>query len=176
MAVAFAGMGVIAADLGTGSSLGGFFLVVTAATWGLANVFMKQAAAEDVLNLMVWVSVVPPIPMFLLSWLLKGRAAITSALYGLDRAGVGPVVYLAFVATILGFGIWGHLLRTYPASLVAPFSLLVPIFGMASSAALLDETFGPLRLLGAALVIVGLFLTVFRRKSPAVAPSAGSRY
>lgn len=175
MGVAFLGIGVIAADLGVGSSLLGFALVVAAAImWGLANVLMKQAAAGDVLNLMVWVSVVPPIPMLLISLLFEGPGAIGSAVSSLDWLGVGSVLYLAYVSTILGFGIWGFLLRVYSASLVAPFSLLVPIFGMASSAALLGETFGPLRLLGAALVIVGLVLTVYRRKTAATAPMAGS--
>lgn len=176
MVVAFLGMGVISASLGGGGSLVGFVLVVAAAaTWGLANVFMKQAAATDVLNLMVWVSVVPPVPMFALSWLLEGKREILSAFSSLDWLGVGSVLYLAFIATIFGFGAWGHLLRKYSITLVAPFSLLVPVFGMASSALLLGETFGPLRLLGAALIIIGLVLTVYRRKGiVAVTPSTGS--
>jgi O-acetylserine/cysteine efflux transporter len=68
---------------------------------------------------------------------------------------------MAFISTLLAFGIWGFLLRTYSASFVAPFSLLVPIFGMGSAAILLDESFGPLRLAGAALVLAGLIATVF---------------
>jgi O-acetylserine/cysteine efflux transporter len=175
MAIAFCGMGVIATDLGVGSSLLGFALVVAAAAmWGLANVLMKQAAAEDMLNLMVWVSVVPPIPMLLISLLFEGPQAIGAAASSLDWLGVGSVLYLAYVSTILGFGIWGFLLRVYSANLVAPFSLLVPVFGMASSAVLLGETFDPLSLLGAVLVIVGLVLTVYRRKTAATIPTAGS--
>lgn len=173
MAVAVAGISIIAVDLGTASSMVGFLLVIAAgATWGLSNILTKKAAAPDALRLMVWVSAVPPLPLFIMSWLFEGRDAIGGALKNFTLVGVGSVVYLAFIATILGFGIWGFLLRTYSASVVAPFSLLVPVFGMGSSTLLLGEAFGLLRLCGAALVIGGLFLIVYRRRVPVVAPAS----
>jgi O-acetylserine/cysteine efflux transporter len=165
MAISFGGMDLIAADLGVDGSLRGFLLVVAAAaTWGLVNVFMRLATATDVLNLMVWVSVVPPVPLFLISWLLEGGEGTVAAISSLGWIGAGAVLYLAFVATIVGFGAWGYLLQKYPATVVAPFSLLVPVFGMASSALLLGEKLGTLRLVGAALVICGLALGLYRRR------------
>lgn len=58
------------------------------------------------------------------------------------------------------------LIRTYGAGRIAPFSLLVPIFGMSSSALFLGETFGPLRMAAAALVLAGLMLTLVRKRAP----------
>jgi O-acetylserine/cysteine efflux transporter len=168
MALAIGGMVVIASDLEVSGSLGGFILVVAAAAaWGVSNIFTKQAAAPDALRLMVWVSAVPPIPLFIMSWLFEGEAAMAD----ITLVGVGSVVYLALVSTLLGFGIWGFLLRTYSASVVAPFSLLVPIFGMSTSALFLGESFGPLRLLGAALVVAGLFFIVYQKRDPMKAPA-----
>ena len=48
-----------------------------------------------------------------------------------------------------------------PASQVAPFSLLVPIIGLASAALLLGEALTPMQIAGAALVMGGLAVNVF---------------
>jgi O-acetylserine/cysteine efflux transporter len=106
-----------------------------------------------------------------MSWLFEGKKAMGAAMADITLVGVGSVVYLALVSTLLGFGIWGFLLRTYSASVVAPFSLLVPIFGMSTSALFLGESFGPLRLLGAALVVAGLFFIVYQKRDPMKAPA-----
>ena len=41
----------------------------------------------------------------------------------------GGAAFLAYGATMVGFGLWSHLLSRRPAAQVAPFSLLVPVFG-----------------------------------------------
>ncbi len=161
MAVAFGGIGVIALEMPAGDSLLGLGLVVAAAAcWGVANIIMKQARAPDLFRLMLWVSVVPPLPLFLLSLGMEGPERIAAALTGLSAMGVAALVYIAAGATLFGFAAWGFLLRSYPASLVAPFSLLVPIFGLTSSALVLGESLSALKLTGAGLVFAGVALTV----------------
>ena len=66
---------------------------------------------------------------------------------------------MAWLATLVGYGLWGMLIRRYGATAVAPYSLLVPVFGMASSALFLHEEMSGLRIAAAALVIVGVALT-----------------
>ena len=56
--------------------------------------------------------------------------------------------------------IWGRLLRRYPAATVTPFALLVPFVGGYSSALVFGERFGPLRLAGMALVLLGIAVIV----------------
>ncbi|HEY9163769.1 MAG TPA: EamA family transporter, partial [Magnetovibrio sp.] len=95
------------------------------------------------------------------------------ALSHLTLQGIGSVAYLAVAATLIGFGLWSRLLNLYPAGLVAPFSLLVPVFGLSSAALVLGETLSPLKIAGAGLVIVGLAVNsgllhrLRRRKAPA---------
>ena len=60
------------------------------------------------------------------------------------------------VSTIIAYGMWSYLLRLYPATLVAPYSLLVPVFGMVSAALVFGERFGALRLIGVALILLGV--------------------
>ncbi|MFJ9825970.1 EamA family transporter [Streptomyces sp. NPDC101160] len=172
MGVALAGIAVAAVDEtsahgGASGALTGFALVIAAAVcWGVSNVLTRKAAPPDPLNFMVWVSTVPVLPLLGLSLLLEGPQRDLDALRGLDWTGAGVIVYVAWITTVFGFGAWGWLLRRHPASSVAPFSLLVPVFGMSSAALFLGESVSPLRWCAAALLVGGVALTSvnFRRR------------
>ncbi|MBB5935087.1 EamA family transporter [Streptomyces zagrosensis] len=162
MAIALGGIAVAAVDEGTSGPVLGFVLVIAAAVaWGVSNVLTRKAAPPDGLRFMVWVSVIPVLPLLALSLLFEGPKEDMAALRALDWSGVGAIAYVAWFATLLGFGAWGYLLRMYDASAVAPFALLVPVFGMSSAALLLNEGVSPLRWLAAALLVGGVALTSF---------------
>ncbi|MFE1379291.1 EamA family transporter [Streptomyces sp. NPDC058740] len=166
MGVALAGIGVAAVDEGASGPLTGFALVIAAAVcWGVSNVLTRKAAPPDALNFMVWVSTVPVLPLLALSLLLEGPDRDLAALRQLDWAGVGVIVYVAWITTVFGFGVWGWLLRRHPASSVAPFSLLVPVFGMTSAAVFLGESVSPLRWCAAALLVGGVALTSVAKRA-----------
>ncbi|MHC0429759.1 EamA family transporter [Streptomyces sp. O3] len=180
MGVAFAGIGVAAYDEGASGPLLGFAMVVAGAfAWGFSNVLTRRAAPRDALNFMVWVSVVPILPLLLLSFALEGGDEIGRALGGLDWAGVGAILFVAWVSTLFGFGAWGWLLRRHPASSVAPFSLLVPVFGMSSAAMILGEGVSGLRWCAAVLLVGGVAVTSLgrpgRKTTPAQRPRPTSR-
>lgn len=174
MGVALAGIGVAAVDEGASGPVPAFVLVIgAAACWGVSNVLTRRAAPPDALNFMVWVSTVPVLPLLGLSLLFEGWGRDRDALAALDWSGAGIIVYVAWVVTIFGFGAWGFLLSRYQASSVAPFTLLVPVFGMSSAALLLDESVSPLRWCAAALLVGGVALTSgagARRRPHAPAP------
>lgn len=173
MGVALAGIGVAAVDEGAGGPVLAFVLVIAAAAcWGVSNVLTRKAAPPDALNFMVWVSTVPVLPLLGLSLLFEGWGRDTRALAALDWSGAGIIVYVAWITTVFGFGAWGFLLSRYPASSVAPFTLLVPVFGMSSAALLLDESVSPLRWCAAALLVGGVGLTSLAgaRRPRAVTP------
>ncbi|MFB7979071.1 EamA family transporter [Streptomyces vinaceus] len=160
MAVALAGIAVAAVDGGTSGPVLGFTLVVAAAAcWGVSNVLTRKASPPDALNFMVWVCTVPVLPLFALSLLLEGPERDLAALRGLDWSGVAVIAYVAWVSTVFGFGAWNHLLKRYPASSVAPFSLLVPVFGMSSAALVLGESVSGLRWVAALLLVGGVGMT-----------------
>jgi O-acetylserine/cysteine efflux transporter len=128
--------------------------------WALGNVVTRKLGKVDLVGLVVWGSLVPPLPFLALSWSLEGPEVIEAALRGISLDTILVLAYLAFGATILGYGLWSRLLSRYPASQVAPFSLLVPVVGLSSSALLLDEHLGPLQLFGVLLVMLGLLFNV----------------
>lgn len=168
MAVALAGIALIALDLGATSPFGAFVLLIAAAAaWGLGNIVMRHAAPPDTLRFMVWVSALAVLPLLLLSTVFEGPQRGWDALRTVSWPAAGSVVFVGLVATVAGFGVWGYLIRTYSASVIAPFSLLVPVFGMAAAALLTGERLTPLRVLAAALIIAGVLCGLVRGRTPA---------
>lgn len=160
--VAFAGIGAIGMERLEGAALAPLLMTIAAALfWGIGNIITKKAGKIDMLSFVVWSSLVPPIPLFLASLVFEGAAALPQALHGITWLGGGSLLFIAYGATIFGYGAWSVLLSRYPANVVAPFTLLVPITGIASAALLLGETISGIEVLGSALVFGGLLLSVF---------------
>jgi O-acetylserine/cysteine efflux transporter len=157
LAAALLGIGVIAAAGGGGVTAAGLALcVAAAAAWAVANLLMKRAAGAEPLALMVWISLVPPLPLLGLSLVVDGPHAVGHALAHLDLKSIGAIVYIAGCSTLGGFAAWSWLMRAYPAGQVASFALLVPPFGLAFGALLLGEPVGAPQVLAAALVVGGV--------------------
>ncbi|WP_263140627.1 EamA family transporter [Pseudomonas sp. RIT-PI-AD] len=174
LVLAAGGLLLIASERPLGDSLLAFSLVVVAAlAWAFANIATKRSGAQDMLRLICWVSLIPPLPLLALSWVFEGPEAILGAMRGITWSGVGALLYIAFFATTVGFALWSFLLRRYPASLVVPFSLAVPISGLLCGWLLLDEQLSTRALLACGLVFVGLAITIlpaqlWRRKRAAL--------
>lgn len=172
-AIAFSGMGVIAASRWSGPELVPLLLCLLAAlSWGVANLIVKMSGEKNALSMIVWASLAAPLPLFIMSFLFEDHAAIIKALSHPSPLTLASVAFLAWPATIFGFGVWSFLLSRYPANLVSPFALLVPVFGISSGVIFLGEPFGAAAIIGSALVFAGLLLNVlgpklFTRQAPA---------
>jgi O-acetylserine/cysteine efflux transporter len=161
LAIAFSGLALVATGLNGQATPTGFVLVIAAAVaWGVGNLAIKRAAPPDAMRFMSWMCLVPPLPLLCLSLAFEGPAEIGHAFAHVDLGGIGAVLYLAFAATTVGWALWARLMGLYPASMVAPFALLVPIFGIGFAAALLSEPVGARELIAAVLVLGGVLLTL----------------
>lgn len=166
--VAAAGLTLIGLRSGPGMTLAGFALTLCAASmWALGNIVTRRIGKVDILGLVVWGALVPPLPFLALSLWLEGPATLERAMLGLDLQSLLAIVYLAFAATMLGYGLWGRLLSRYPASQVAPFSLLVPVVGLSASALLLGERLDIQQGAGVGLVLAGLLVNLYGARLPA---------
>ncbi len=174
LALATAGLALVASGLDGVATPAGFALVIgAAAAWGIGNVAIKRAAPADPLRFMTWICVVPPLPLLALSLAFEGPGRVGDALAGIDLGGIAAVAYIAFAATTLGWGLWAFLLRHYSAGTVAPFSLLVPVFGLGFAALLLGEAMTVRTVIAAVLVVAGVLLT---QRAPQISPQiAGIR-
>jgi O-acetylserine/cysteine efflux transporter len=160
--IAAAGLALIGIRGGQAMTVTGFLFTLAAASmWALGNVVTKRMGKVDLLSLVVWGSLIPPLPFLALSLIFEGPARIEASLAHIPLVSVLAILYLSFVATIVGYSLWGKLLARYPAGSVAPFSLLVPVIGLASAALFLDEGLSAAQVAGAALVMAGLAVNVF---------------
>ncbi len=121
---------------------------------------MQRDSAEfDPLAFVAWCSAVPILPFAALSAWFDAPDAHANWLHAPWTAWAA-LAFLGWVATDLGYGLWTRLLKRYPASRVAPFSLGVPLIGLAAGILLLGEPVTPLQWAGAGLVLCALVCVV----------------
>lgn len=145
-----------------------FLTLAAAAFWGGSNIIvrkantaaMQQGKKLDMLSLVVWSALVPPLPLFALSLIIDSPTVVVAALANLNLTSILSVAYLAFAATLFGYGAWSHLLSRYPANRVAPLSLLVPVTGVITACIVLGERLVAAQWGGCLLVLGGLLLTI----------------
>ena len=170
--VAFGGIGVIAWGHGTsGPLLPLAILMLAALSWGIANNVSKLAGSIPMLPFVAWGNLLGSIPLFALSFAFEGGTGIFAYLDPPSWNAVMLVAFLAYPATLFGFTIWSGLLSRYSAATVAPFTLLVPIAGIASGVLVLGEPFQGADVAGGVLIFIGLLLTVIKirpRQAPVV--------
>lgn len=163
LALALAGLACLVADRAQHGALLGLVFIIMAALCGAAgNNVLKSLGKVDMLGVAVWMSLAAPLPLLALSLLLEADGSVSALLASAVSWEVfGAVVYSAVLATVLVFALWGRLLVTYSAATVAPFFLLVPVFGMGLSALVLGERLSELQLGGAVLIFAGLALALW---------------
>lgn len=167
--VAVLGMVLIGWDRAQNATLIPVVLTLLAGLgWAFGNLGNRLAKSDSPMTLMLWMTVVPPVPMLALSAVVEGPStgwhALADSFGSQGWPGLVALAYIVIPATIVGSGLWSILMSRNPAGLVAPFSLLVPVVGIAGAWAFLDETPSLLALLGGAIVIGGCLGGMAARK------------
>jgi O-acetylserine/cysteine efflux transporter len=165
LALAAAGLSCFAANYlfaggaAGGTTVAGFVLCLgSAAMWSASNIVVRRAQRStphfDVLPFMVWTSLVPIVPFVLLSLAFEPAArwrwdAVSASTWM-------ALAYLGWCATILAYALWTGLLKRHAANRVAPFSLGVPLVGIASGMLVLGDTISAWQWAGIALIVGAL--------------------
>ncbi|CAG1005424.1 putative amino-acid metabolite efflux pump [Burkholderiales bacterium] len=149
---------------GASGTLAGFVAILGAAlAWAAGNLIAKRAGADhdvDAFSLVVWSSLVPPLPLAVASYAFEGGPAAAHAVAGASWVAWACVAFMAWAATLFSYGAWNRLLHTYPTPLIAPFALLIPVAGLGSAALFLGERLALPQAAGVALVFAGLAVNV----------------
>lgn len=135
--------------------------------WAASNIVARiasdKAAANgeklDMFSLVVWSGLIPPIPMLGLALMLDTPQDLWNVLINLSGISIFAVIYLAFGATLFGYGVWNVLLGKYPMSKVAPLPLTVPVIALLSARIILREQLSGMQLLGVSVILAGLLIT-----------------
>ena len=169
IALAFAGVVVIAGtpNIFAAGPIGLVLMIAAAFFWAVASLQMKSLGRISPFAANAWLAVFAAPALLIESWIFE-QSPVTS-LAGMTIAGAGAILYLVVMTTFVGYGIWFKLVQAHPVSVVMPFTLANPIFGILSSAVMLGEHITAQFVAGAAVTLVGLALIVVA-PAPARAP------
>jgi len=145
---------------GSATTVLGFVLTLGAsAMWAMSNIVARrvQQVAGDYSPpaFVVWSSAVALLPFVALSYVFDAEALRWQWTQARGSSWLA-VAYLGWVATIVGYSLWTGLLKRHPANRVAPFSLGVPIVGLATGMLVLGEVITAWQWAGTALVVAAL--------------------
>jgi O-acetylserine/cysteine efflux transporter len=159
--VSFTGIGLVAMHFDENISLLGFaFMLAAAATWGVGNLITKKANSINRLALVIWGSFVACIPILILTLIIEGPSSIINSFCHLTWTGATALLYIVYLSTWVGYGVWNWLLSRYPIGMIVPFTLLVPIVGVLSSVLILGEPLQSWKVVAGLFVISGLFINL----------------
>ena len=184
MLVGLLGLGVIALNLGGDMPLVGFICILIAAIgWSFGNIASKQASTQQsisnistaspvnsnnkasnkssalsALALVVWGGLIACVILTLSSLLFENDAWALATFTQASFKSWLSLGFIVYISTLIGFGLWAHLLSQNIASKVMPFALMVPLFGMATSVLLLGEVVTWWKMLAMILILSGLIL------------------
>lgn len=162
-AVAFVGISLLILDTQGFSKLLALTLVIgSALAWALGSILLKLAGNIDMVRLMIWMSVIPPLPLLVISLLCEQGQ--WQAVVQMGWSGLGTLIYSGLLSTIVAFAVWGRLIHRYSPKTVVPFSLLVPVVALVASWIFLSEQFDGRKLVASLLIMAGLLLVVLDKR------------
>lgn len=169
MAVAFAGVYILAGDPAQRPDPVSFLIVVLGAfAWAVANVLIKRLGRINPFVLNAWIAVIAA-PL-----LLAASAVVETGQADAVRAagwrGWGAVGYMALAASITAYGLWYYLIGKHPLNRIVPLTLLSPVLAVGLAVFFLDEPFTAQIVAGGLLTILGVAMIQFLKPSPPAQP------
>jgi O-acetylserine/cysteine efflux transporter len=160
--IAFSGVALVGLHSDKDVNLLGLLLLLCGAfSWASGNIISKSLGAVNPLAVVIWGGLVALPALSTLAWVVEGSEISFSHLLNISFSTIGSLAYIVYLSTLFAYSLWSWLIREYKASTVAPFTLLVPVFGFLASALLLNETLADWKILAGALVVSGLCVNVF---------------
>jgi O-acetylserine/cysteine efflux transporter len=159
-----AATGVAVVGVHTGGDVTGMGLclvTIAALCWGGANVLAKTFGRVDMFGVVVWGSLFAFPPLALLSLFIEGPETIVYGFSIMTPVTFLALAYIVYLSTFACYPAWGRMLVLYDAAIIAPFTLLVPAFGMLSATIFLGETYPLWKLWATLLILAGLVIGNF---------------
>ncbi|AJJ25342.1 EamA family transporter [Yersinia enterocolitica] len=135
-----------------------------AVVWGLVSIIIKKSDTKQVFSFLVWSSLFSPVPLFILSYLFNGPSGFTELAIHFNTTTLFSILFQVYPNTLFAYWVWNSLLTKYPVSVVAPLSLLVPIFGMLGSVMIFNERIPSGKVIAMIFIISGLIIGLYGKR------------
>lgn len=155
---------IICVTDGSVTTLGLLLVLFGALAMSFTNILVKRAKIKDVFAFIVWASIFSPIPLFILAYLTQGEIVFVNFFENLDNTAIFSILFQVYPTTLFSYWIWNNLLHKYPASSIAPITLLVPIFGLLGSYLIFNEEIGFIKILASLFIVFALIINSFGEK------------
>jgi len=133
----------------------------------LGSVLMKQVQNVGPVHFQAWLGMVSFPPLALASVLIEDQQWQRASAAGWPFVGV--LLFAALLVSVFAHGNFYRLIRRYDANLIAPLTLMNPLFTVALGIMLTGDEFNLRMAIGAALALAGVFFIAVRsRKSIAL--------
>lgn len=160
--LSLSGVFFLAGSPSLASGLALVLLLTSALGWAITNIIVKSSPAIHPLTMAGWLSFFA-IPMVGTASLIFEHDQFTSLIHSSWR-GWFAVLYSALGSSVIAYSLWYWLLKKYPVNKVIPYSLLSPVFAIFMGAYFLDDSLNHYKLIGAALIVGGIFIALVNLK------------
>jgi len=137
-----------------------WMLIFSAASWAVYNIKIKNMREIDPISFIGWMSIIGAPMLYIISFIYEGNNFHLLVDAPIDA--YASLLYIAFAATIFAHGIWYYLLKRYDVGKIVPYSLLVPVFGIAAGVIFANEQLTVNVIIGAFLTIMGVAIVFIK--------------
>ncbi len=165
MTVAFLGVTFIALRMGGEvSSLGVFLMFCAALSWASNNIAFRHVRSGNIIHMMVWGSLVMPVPLMILSAIFYGPLSVIQNPLNFSSLSIFSILFSGFASGLGGSILTGILLKHNPATVAAPYMLLIPVSSLIFAYCMLGETLTLLSAVGCLLVLIGIAINQYGQR------------
>jgi O-acetylserine/cysteine efflux transporter len=159
VAISLAGVALVVGLPDSVGETGGLLLIVLGTLcWGVAQAIIRTKSKDSGARLMGMMAAIAAPQLLIMSFLMEeGQQDAMRHATVLQWSAVTVLALGGFVAA---YSIWYGLLRRHRVDQIAPFILLMPIFGVLTAYLLLGEAITPLVVTGGTVILIGLILVV----------------
>jgi O-acetylserine/cysteine efflux transporter len=140
------------------------FIVLGAFFWALYSALLKRLPSCNQVALVVWIGILSSPFLVLMSFITDSGGYSLDTVMTLSWSSWAALLYMTFIASLIGHSLWTFLMARCPATVLAPMVLLVPVFGIIGSVLLLGEPFTVTMGLATAIVLLSLALGTWKKR------------
>ena len=133
-------------------------------------ILMRQIQNVGTMTMQAWIGAISFLPLMLISFTTE--TGQFDAVMSMGWEAGGALAFVVIVTTIIAHGGWYFLIQRYPISVLTPFGLLAPVFGVIFGVVLFSEPITIRFLIGGTITLVGVGIINMRtaKKNPKAAP------